>query len=163
LPGGSADAADATGQEHPPVGVDLVWAGRSGVVLGAETVLAEFLARLPIGGGAGPSGARGVGPAADGDTPDGHEGPAGAEGPELGPHLAGLLAGVLPFDAAALERGAEQFFAHLQGLGHDPAAASLARRVAPWLAAGALAAAAGELARRQRERPAPKAPGLAAG
>jgi hypothetical protein len=161
LPGGSPDAAEVTGQESPPVGIDLVWAGRSGAGPGVETVVADSSAGPPVWGGPDAAAARGAESAAEGETPDGREGPAGAGGPELGPRLAGLLAGVVPFDGAALERGAEQFFTHLQELGHDPTAASLARRVAPWLAAGALAAAAGELARRQRERPAPKAPGLA--
>jgi len=56
----------------------------------------------------------------------------------------------------------EQFFAHLEGLSHDPTVAALARRFGPWLATGALAAGAVEFARRQRDRLAPRGPALTA-
>jgi hypothetical protein len=166
--GETADAAEGATSDRPPVAVDLVWAGRSGVGPGAEA----FPAGPDAAGGQVSASPRWHDPGAaggqealagpDGSEPDG-PGAAAAEGPALGPQLADLVAGVLPFDASALARGAEQFFAHLEGLRHDPTAASLARRMAPWLATGAVAAAAVEFARRQRERPASSGPGLTPG
>jgi hypothetical protein len=166
---GTPEAAKAAVPDISPSAVDLVWAGRSGVAPRTGGLSAG--PEVPATRVAGPvewrdPGTAGVERVASGPAGDQSEvaaGPPEAERPELAAQFADLLAGVLPFDAAALERGAEQFFAHLQGLGHDPRAASLARALAPWLATGALAAAAVELARRQRDRPAPRGPGLTAG
>jgi hypothetical protein len=82
--------------------------------------------------------------------------PAGMSG--LSPQFADLLAGALPFDATALERGADRFFAHLQSLGTDPRVGAFAPFPAPWITAGLLAAATLECIRRQRKRTIPCGP-----
>jgi hypothetical protein len=87
--------------------------------------------------------------------------PAGASG--LSPQFADLLAGALPFDAVALERVADQFFAHLQGLGTGPQVGEFAPLLAPWITAGVLAAATLECIRRQRKRTIPCGPSLIPG
>jgi hypothetical protein len=69
----------------------------------------------------------------------------------LTPQIAGLLAGPVPVDLHALTRGADRFFAQLEGLGRELAAWALSERVAPWLAAAAVGAAAYELARRPKQ------------
>jgi hypothetical protein len=163
---GSPDAAPGALPGHP-LTADLIWSGRSGGVAGPGTephppgTLAERAAAPPVGREAGSAGEHKVLSRLAGDEAEA-EAQAGPEGPELAPQLADLLAGVLPFDAAALGRGAEQFFVHLQALGQDPTAASLASRFAPWLATAALAATAVELGRRQRHKPVPPGPGLIA-
>jgi len=161
---GSPDAAPGALPGHP-LTADLIWAGRSGAAPGPGTEPhppGTFAERA-----AGPAGGREASSAGEhkvlsGLAGDEAEAQAEPEGPELAPQLADLLAGVLPFDAAALGRGAEQFFTHLQALGQDPTAASFASRFAPWLATAALAATAVELGRRQRHKPAPPGPGLIA-
>jgi hypothetical protein len=70
----------------------------------------------------------------------------------LAPQIAGLLAGPLPADLHALTRGADQFFAQLEGLGRELAAWVLSERLAPWLAAAAVGAAAYEFARRPKQQ-----------
>jgi hypothetical protein len=159
--GGNPDTAEGADPDHPAVAAELVWAGRSGVVPGTGGLTAAPEALRWRDQGAAGVREDGAGPV--GEEVERSAAPAGEDGPELAGQLADLLAGVLPFDPAALARGAEQFFAHLQGLGRDPTAASLARSLAPWLATGALAAATVELARRQRDRALPREPGVTAG
>jgi hypothetical protein len=124
---------------------------------GGEQLLRQIVWHDPCGAGFGETW---PGPA--GNASESSIGPLEEDGPGSGPLLADLVAGILPFDAGALERGAEQFFAHLQALGQDPAAAPLARRLMPWLATGALAAAAAELSRRRRKASTSSGPALVA-
>jgi hypothetical protein len=70
----------------------------------------------------------------------------------LTPLIRGVLAGTLPVDWQALSRGADQFFARLEGLGRELAAWVLSERLAPWLAAAAAGAVAYEYARRQTQQ-----------
>jgi hypothetical protein len=161
------------GPDHLAVGLDALWTGAPGHGTIPDGAAAPADPEELNGDDPGPAGVAAADPGAAGQaanavvpTPD--ESPAPTAPPSAGkaqanPQLADLLAGVLPFDGQELERGVEQFFAHLHNLGPAPTATSWARRLAPWLAGGALAAVAAEVARRRREQPIPAAPGLPAG
>jgi hypothetical protein len=176
---GNMGAEGDAGRDHRAAALDAVWTGGFAGASGKARLLAGADAPPDPWPGAldwhdpGPVAGqvvapRSAGQAAKPEDLTGKESGAvaalpRAERAQPGPQLADLLAGVLPFDGGALERGVEQFFAHLQGAVPAPTAASLARGLAPWLTSAALAAVALDLARRQRHAPVPRAPGLPAG
>jgi hypothetical protein len=63
------------------------------------------------------------------------------------------LAGRVAFNLEAFERGVEQFFARLDGLGMDLLGDSLASRLAPWLIGSAAVTATALLFARRRRKP----------
>lgn len=67
----------------------------------------------------------------------------------LAPAMGNLIGGILPVDVPALERGVEEFFARIDGLGDDWTSFQAASRLAPWLVTAAFATAAYEFVREQ--------------
>jgi hypothetical protein len=57
------------------------------------------------------------------------------------------VAGLLPFDLPALERGVEKFFAQMESVGEDLSGSRFVLDLAPWFASGAVTIVAVELAR----------------
>jgi hypothetical protein len=68
--------------------------------------------------------------------------------------VSGVLASLLSFDPAVLERGMQQFLERLERLAPTLGGEQEQRGLAPWVVAAAAAAVACELARRQLRRPA---------
>jgi hypothetical protein len=84
---------------------------------------------------------------------------ADSDVPAPAPQLASLVAGMAPVDLAALQRGVDQFFTRLEGLGEELPRGPILLRLAPWIATTALATAAWEVAREQMRKQSPRRSG----
>jgi hypothetical protein len=170
-PAGTATPPEGARPATPPAPVTVVARAPGG---GGPTADAARAAdQLPAAGAAPPASAPPPetvlpGPAeseSDAGLPvdDALEATAAAEAPapRYLPEMVGLVAGTLPVDLPALQRGAEQFFTRLAELGEDVPAGSVLARLAPWLGAGVAATAGLELARYTMRKQTPRRPGPA--
>jgi hypothetical protein len=152
-PGGLNSPAGRAGLQSPLLS-DLL-AGTPGARANVPAPLAAGLPGTPTGEpawtGAVPD--RPPAPVPDsggGDSSAAPLAPAGEAGPGVpDPAGAGVLTALAPPDLSALERGLLQLLEQLGQAGQDVTGAAGGYRLAPWVVAGASAAVACEIARRQ--------------
>jgi hypothetical protein len=70
----------------------------------------------------------------------------------LAPQAGKLLAGIVPFDVPALERGVRSFFSRIENLGGDLSNSEWMTGLVPWVTGVSAVIVAYEFARRHRER-----------